>query len=123
MQKPADESVTHANGKARAPRAAKSAAPAVKAPVVKATVVKATAVKRKPASRKAPTAKPKPKAEQPPVDQAMQKADDMIDVAGARVGEFFASLSLTLRKAAVIAKEEAEDLWAEAQSIRRGDTH
>jgi hypothetical protein len=42
--------------------------------------------------------------------------ENKLEDAGRRVGRFFAS-------AAARAREEAEDIWAEAQSVRRGERH
>jgi hypothetical protein len=43
-----------------------------------------------------------------------QRAEDRLEDWGGRVGGFLAS-------AVARAREEAEDIWAEAQSIRRGE--
>jgi phosphohistidine phosphatase SixA len=43
-----------------------------------------------------------------------QRAEELLEEWGGRVGSFLAS-------AAARAREEAEDIWAEAQSVRRGE--
>jgi len=50
---------------------------------------------------------------------AIQQAEVLLDQAGQRAGEWAARMSLRLRKLGALAREEAEDIWAEAQSIRR----
>jgi hypothetical protein len=44
-----------------------------------------------------------------------ERPEDALEEFGRRVGRFLAS-------AAARTREEAEDIWAEAQSIRRGET-
>jgi hypothetical protein len=48
-----------------------------------------------------------------------ERAEEMLDHAGEQVGRFAATASHQLRKLAARAREEAEDIWAEAQSKRR----
>lgn len=38
-----------------------------------------------------------------------------------RLGQIASLVALRLLKAAALVREEAEDVWAEAQSIRRGE--
>ncbi len=52
---------------------------------------------------------------------ATQRAEEMLDRAGEQVGRFASLLSLRVRQVAALAREEAEDMWAEAQSMRRQD--
>jgi len=57
------------------------------------------------------------------VDQrpATARAEDAVDQAGERVGQFAALFGRRLQVLAARAREEAEDIWAEAQSMRRAD--
>ncbi len=58
--------------------------------------------------------------EQPAKQQAaMMRAEELVDRLGERVGYFASLLNQRARWAAARAREEAEDIWAEAQSIRR----
>ncbi len=50
---------------------------------------------------------------------AMIRAEELVDRLGERVGYFASLLNQRARWAAARAREEAEDIWAEAQSIRR----
>ena len=43
-----------------------------------------------------------------------QRAEQLLEEWGGRVGSFLASAAARVR-------EEAEDIWAEAQSVRRGE--
>ena len=52
---------------------------------------------------------------------ATERAEEMLDRAGEQVGRFASVLSLRLRQVFALAREEAEDMWAEAQSMRRQD--
>ena len=56
-----------------------------------------------------------------PAPAATERAEEMLDRAGEQVGRFAALLGLRARQAAALAREEAEDVWAEAQSMRRRD--
>jgi hypothetical protein len=74
-----------------------------------------------------PKPKPKPAAEKepeavPPTAKALDRAEDTLDELGKKVGGVLAGAMTKLRRAAAVTREEFEDLWAEAQSIRRGDT-
>jgi hypothetical protein len=61
-------------------------------------------------------------AEAPPEPPTpLVRAEDTLDELGKKFGVFLAGAAQRLRKAAAVGKEELEDLWAEAQSIRRGD--
>ncbi|MBA3416892.1 MAG: hypothetical protein H0U10_16860 [Chloroflexia bacterium] len=64
---------------------------------------------------------PEPHDERPN-PAATERAEEMLDRAGERVGRFASLLSLRLRQTAALAREEAEDMWAEAQSMRRRDS-
>lgn len=48
-----------------------------------------------------------------------ERAEVVVDQLGERLGRLFNTVSLQLRKAAARTREEAEDIWAEAQAIRR----
>jgi hypothetical protein len=74
----------------------------------------------------APKAAPKKKAtatkvQKPQASAPVDRAEDVLDEVGKKLGGLLSVASNKLRKAAAVAKEEVEDLWAEAQSIRRGD--
>jgi hypothetical protein len=108
------------------PKASKPAAPK-KAPSPKVGATnghaslngsKVTATKPKAASKPAPK---KTAAKDPLPTNQVDRAEDVLDELGKKVGGFLMNASRSLRKVAAVAKEEAEDLWAEAQSIRRGD--
>lgn len=71
------------------------------------------------AAPKAPAA-PTETAAASPVNPAAERAGAMLDGAGERLGKLASEISLRARKAAALAREEAEDMLAEAQSIRRG---
>ncbi len=61
-----------------------------------------------------------PVTEQPATGQpATQRAEEIVDRVGERVGFFASSMAQRIRVATARAREEAEDMWAEAQSIRR----
>ncbi len=49
----------------------------------------------------------------------MQRAEEMVDRFGERLGAWAARVGQQLRVAAARAREEAEDIWAEAQSMRQ----
>jgi hypothetical protein len=96
-------------------------APKSKKTTAKPSAPSKTAVKKAAAPKSAEPKKavsaPKPETATLPVD----RAEDVLDEVGKKLGGFLASASKSLQKIAAVAKEEAEDLWAEAQSIRRGD--
>ncbi|HSH39115.1 MAG TPA: hypothetical protein VK993_10040 [Chthoniobacterales bacterium] len=47
------------------------------------------------------------------------RAEEVVDRLGERLGYFFSQLSRRAEWAIARAREEAEDIWAEAQEIRR----
>ena len=49
-----------------------------------------------------------------------ERAEQLLEGLGARAGSFGQRAGSFLASAAARAREEAEDIWAEAQSIRRG---
>jgi hypothetical protein len=53
-------------------------------------------------------------------EPALQQADRKIDELGTRLGQFASGLGQQLRRLAARAREEAEDIWADAQYVRRG---
>ena len=61
--------------------------------------------------------KPEPQDERPS-RAATERAEEMVDRMGEQVGHFASLLGLRVRRMAALAREEAEDMWAEAQSIR-----
>ncbi len=97
----------------------KKAASAPK-PVVTASTK--TAAAKNGSAKTARKAAPKKAAPKPVAQAAVHRAEDSLDDFGKRLGGFLASATTKLRKVAAVAREEAEDFWAEAQSIRRGDT-
>ena len=50
---------------------------------------------------------------------AMERAEDLVDHLGQRLGHFFALAGFQIQKAAARIREEGEDIWAEAQNIRQ----
>jgi hypothetical protein len=50
-----------------------------------------------------------------------ERAEVLVDRMGERFGHFLSIAGHQLRKATARAREEAEDIWAEAQMIRRGE--
>ncbi len=50
----------------------------------------------------------------------MEHAEEVIDRVGKRVGQWMHEASIWAITAAARAREEAEDIWADAQNIRRG---
>lgn len=52
-------------------------------------------------------------------DPTLARAEDLVDQAGARVGHFLNTAGREARKALARAREEAEDIWAEAQAKSR----
>lgn len=52
---------------------------------------------------------------------ATERAEATLDQAGERIGLFAASLSHQVRRSAALVREEAEDILAEAQSLRQKD--
>jgi hypothetical protein len=51
---------------------------------------------------------------------ATERAEELLDRAGEQVGRFAAVAGQEMRKFIARAREEAEDIWAEAQSKRQG---
>ena len=52
---------------------------------------------------------------------ATERAEELADRMGQRFGRVAGQVGLRLRRMTALAGEEAEDVWAEAQSIRRRD--
>jgi hypothetical protein len=52
--------------------------------------------------------------------EAMRRAEELVDRMGERVGQYATALGRGFLKLFARAREEAEDIWAEAQHIRRG---
>jgi hypothetical protein len=50
--------------------------------------------------------------------QALQRAEEMADRLGEQVGHYVAALGHSVLKWVARAREEAEDIWAEAQALR-----
>jgi hypothetical protein len=51
--------------------------------------------------------------------QAAERAEQMVDQWGARLGELAAAAEQQILKAAAYAREDLEDIWAEAREIQR----
>ena len=49
----------------------------------------------------------------------MERAEEVVDRLGQRAGQIGLEVGQRLRRLAARAREEAEDIWAEAQSVRR----
>ncbi len=56
-------------------------------------------------------------------DATMHRAEQLVDEWGQRVGHFATQAGHYFLRWASRAREEAEDMWAEAQAIRQGDQH
>ncbi len=54
-----------------------------------------------------------------PDRSATERADQIVDRMAQGIGRFTALAGLRIRKVAALTREEAEDMWAEAQSIRQ----
>jgi hypothetical protein len=52
---------------------------------------------------------------------SMERAEEMVDRIAERVSHLTSVCGRKLLRLAARAREEAEDIWAEAQSIRRGE--
>ena len=52
---------------------------------------------------------------------ATERADELLNRAGWTAGLFASMIGMRLARIAAFAREEAEDLWAEAQNIRQAD--
>ena len=50
-----------------------------------------------------------------------ERAEVVVDRLGERLGHWLSGAGHQVRKAAALAREEAEDIWAEAQAIRHGE--
>lgn len=48
---------------------------------------------------------------------ATERAEEMVDTLGQRFGQFASEFGQNLMKWTARAREEAEDIWAEAQSV------
>lgn len=53
---------------------------------------------------------------------ATERAEELVDRMGQRLGHATVLVGLRIRKVAALAREEAEDMWAEARSLSRRDT-
>ena len=52
-------------------------------------------------------------------ERARERAEVLLSTWGTRLGGFAATVGAELQKAAARAREEAEDIWAEAQAMRK----
>lgn len=53
---------------------------------------------------------------------ATQRAEELLDGAGERINQLASLAGPSIRKFLALAREEAEDIWAEAQQIRRSNS-
>jgi len=53
---------------------------------------------------------------------ATERAEELVDRLGESVGHYASLARLRLLSVAALAREEAEDVWAEAQSVRRAQS-
>ena len=51
---------------------------------------------------------------------AKERAEELVDQLGKRIGHYGALTSLQVLRATARVREEVEDMWAEAQNIRQG---
>lgn len=56
-----------------------------------------------------------------PARPATERADELLDRTGERLGRFASTFSLRVRKMAALAREEGEDILADAQALRQGN--
>lgn len=56
------------------------------------------------------------------VGPEVARAEELVDQLSQTVGTYVSKLGLEIIRRAALAREEAEDMWAEAQSIRRGES-
>ncbi len=54
-------------------------------------------------------------------EERMRRAEQMVDQFAQRVGDYAGRLGHGLLRLAARAREEAEDMWAEARTIARGE--
>jgi hypothetical protein len=54
-------------------------------------------------------------------DERLRRAEEMVDRAAERIGHYAGLVGHEILRFAARACEEAEDIWAEAQSLRRGE--
>ncbi len=57
------------------------------------------------------------------VPPAMERAEELVDRAGQRVGPLASIIGLRVLRVAALAREAVEDIWAEAQSAREESRH
>lgn len=58
---------------------------------------------------------------QQPARPATERADEILDRTGEQMGRLGSAVSLRVRKFTALAREEAEDILAEAQTLRQGN--
>ena len=56
-----------------------------------------------------------------PERPATERAEEILTRSGERLGRWLAAASRQVRRAAALAREEAEDIWVEAQAMHRGE--
>ena len=85
----------------------------------------ATAIKHEADQMDQPTTTPAKKSSQSETAQAeeagkpaTERAEEMVDRMGQRLGHFTSLASLQIQRVVARAREDAEDMWVEAQNIR-----
>lgn len=63
-----------------------------------------------------------PEASEPADGSATRRAEQLLDGAAERAKQIAPVVGLSIRRFAALAREEAEDIWAEAQEIRRSSS-
>lgn len=77
----------------------------------------AAVVRERPAQRGQPVSKSTAKSTEPE-EETLERADQLVSLMEFRLKRFTASMSRTLQRTTARVREEAEDMWAEAQHIR-----
>lgn len=65
-----------------------------------------------------PARAPAEESARPETEKATAKAEELVEAMAQRVGQFAALAGLQIQMTAARVREEAEDIWAEAQNIR-----
>lgn len=65
---------------------------------------------------------PDQSTQEQPADPTMERAEEMVDKLGEQIGYYASLAGQRIRKMAALAREEAEDIWAEAQHLRNGNS-
>jgi hypothetical protein len=57
-----------------------------------------------------------------PNSETMQRAEEIVDRLGEQIGQYATAFGRALLRLAARAREEAEDIWAEAQHLRNKES-